>query len=141
SPEGIARIRPGGNLRGPASALGTFYEDLLSPESSRLLKAETIRQFTGRVRVDLFDETFKHVMDWGLGFMPDNKRHGPAPYGFGAHCSERTFGHGGAQSSAAFADPDVGLAAVIMFNGMPGELRHQRRIRKTCEAIYEDLKL
>jgi CubicO group peptidase (beta-lactamase class C family) len=142
SPQGQALVRPGGNGRGPASALGLIYENLLGFNKIPILQPETIRTFTTRSRVDMFDETFKHVMDWGLGFMPDNKKYGPAvPYGYGKHCSNETFGHSGSQSSTAFADPEYGLAAVVMFNGMPGELRHQRRIKKTCEAIYQDLEL
>ena len=96
-----------------------------------------------RFRFGMFDETFRHVMDWGLGFIVDSKRYGPetVPYGFGPHASSRTFGHGGAESSIGFADPEAGLVVAWVANGMPGEARHNRRNRAINAAIYEDLGL
>ena len=90
----------------------------------------------------MLDETFGQVMDWGLGFLLDNKRYGPAiPYGYGRHASARTFGHSGKESSTGFADPDAGLVVTVVFNGMPGEPKHDRRLRHVTAAIYEDLGL
>ncbi|MBU0677446.1 MAG: beta-lactamase family protein [Verrucomicrobia bacterium] len=143
--QGCALVRPGGNGRGPVRELGRLYEELLRclNGSGHLWSAETIQLFTSRQRRDMEDETFGHVMDWGLGFVPDNKHHGidTVPYSYGPHCSELTFGHSGSQSSTAFADPVHGLVVAVAFNGMPGELLHQKRIRAVCRAIYEDLGL
>lgn len=63
------------------------------------------------------------------------------PYGYGKHASEETFGHGGMQSSGGFADPRHGLCGAIIFNGLPGEPKHQRRIDGAMTALYEDLGL
>ncbi|HBL43542.1 MAG TPA: serine hydrolase, partial [Planctomycetaceae bacterium] len=52
-----------------------------------------------------------------------------------------SFGHGGSQSSIAFADPERELVVAVVANGRPGEPRHQRRAREINEAIYEDLRL
>jgi hypothetical protein len=50
---------PGGNARGPVRELGRFYESLLG-FGPRLLKGETVAEFTRRHRVGLFDHTFQH---------------------------------------------------------------------------------
>ncbi len=90
----------------------------------------------------MYDHTFKHNMDWGLGFILNSPTPDPdLPYGFGPHASPRTFGHGGAQSSAGFADPEHHLVVAYVFNGMPGEVKHQQRLQALNTAIYEDLEL
>jgi CubicO group peptidase (beta-lactamase class C family) len=91
----------------------------------------------------MFDETFRHIMDWGLGFMVNSNRYGAntVPYGFGKHASDETFGHSGSQSSVAFADPTHRLVVAWVCNGMPGERKHQARAREINSAIYEDLNL
>lgn len=138
----IIRCKPGSGTRGPARELGFFYEALLRNESA-LLSAGGIRQMTSRQRQGLYDMTFKHVIDWGLGVLINdpNGRGESLPYGFGRHASPETFGHGGSLSSCAFADPRHQLAAAIWFNGQPSDARHQERIQGVCAAIYEDLGL
>ena len=76
--------------------------------------------------------------------MLDSKRAcgGPHFYGYGAHASPRAFGHAGFLSSVAFADPEVGLAVALVFNGMPADHGiHTERQNAVCSAIYEDLGL
>ncbi len=106
-----------------------------------MIRPQTCSAMTARHRVGLYDHTFRHEMDWGLGFILDSKRHGmeTVPYRYGDHCSARTFGHSGSQSSAAFADPEHNLVIVLVFDGMPGETAHQKRMRACLNAIYEDL--
>ena len=108
---------------------------------TRILSPDTVRLLTRTHRVGMFDHTFRHVMDWGLGFIVNSARHGAdtVPYGYGPVSGERAFGHGGAQSTAAFADPDRGLAVVIVFNGQPGEPAHHRRLRATLAGLEVDL--
>jgi CubicO group peptidase (beta-lactamase class C family) len=91
----------------------------------------------------LYDHTFKHTLDWCLGLIPNNNYHGvqTIPYGYGPHVSMRTFGHSGHQSSTAFADPEHRLVVALAFNGLPGEMKHDQRIRAVLPAIYEDLGL
>ncbi len=139
--EGAAtQCRPGGGGRGPMRELVRFYEMLLAG-GENVLSPESVRELTARHRAGMFDNTFRHVIDWGLGFILNSNCHGAdtVPYGFGKHASEDTFGHGGAQSSASFADPKHGLVVAIMWNGTPGEPTHQRRARDTLTALYDDL--
>ena len=154
--DGAAACRPGSNGRGPVRELGFFYEMLLgrgTRQGNRVLSAQTVEALTARHRAGMFDHTFKHVMDWGLGFLINPQARGSAPtradesaepknaapYGYGPHASPRTFGHGGSQCCTAFADPERGLAAAIVWNGRHGEARHDERLRATLEALYEDL--
>lgn len=135
--------RPGSNACGPFRELGRFYESLLGFGEGTILKRETSALFTRRHREGFHDQTFGHQLDFGLGFIVDSNRYGreTVPYGYGRHCSEATFGHGGAQSSCAFADPEAGLVVAWGCNGMPGEAAHQERVRAINSAIYEDLGL
>jgi CubicO group peptidase (beta-lactamase class C family) len=136
-------LRPGGTLRGPARDLGRLYEMLLQGgalDGVRVISGESAAAITSPQRAGMFDETFKHTLDWGLGVIIDSKKYGPgAPYGYGPHASPRTFGHGGSQSSVGFGDPEYGLAVAVIFNGLPGEARHDRRLKRVTAAIYDDL--
>jgi CubicO group peptidase (beta-lactamase class C family) len=137
---------PGGNCRGPIRELGHFYEMLLGRgvrDGVTILKPETVDLMTCRHRRGMHDETFKHVVDFGLGLIVNSNRYGPetVPYGFGRYSSEKAFGHGGAQSSIGFADPAYGLVVTAVANGCPGEPIHNKRFRKLNTAIYEDLGL
>jgi CubicO group peptidase (beta-lactamase class C family) len=137
-----ANCRPGGSLRGPAAQIGRFYEALLDGGRG-VVRPDTVREFARRHRVGMFDRTFRHTIDFGLGFLVNSNRHGweTVPYGYGRHASEDAFGHSGAQSACAFADPAQGLAVAWVCNGLPGEPRHQERQRAINTAIYEDLGL
>jgi CubicO group peptidase (beta-lactamase class C family) len=143
---GMAQCRPGSSARGPIRELGRFYEMLLNGGSfngHQFVTPQTINLFTSRHRVDLFDETFQHKLDFGYGFIINSNRYGPntVPYGYGVHSSESTFGHSGAQSSCAFADPAHKLVVAWVCNGTPGERPHQKRHREINNAIYEYLNL
>lgn len=138
--------RPGGSGYGPIRELGRFYEMLLKGgelNGARVIEPETIDLFTARHREDMHDKSFDHVIDWGLGFIPNSAHHGleTVPYGFGPHASEQAFGHSGYQSSIGFADPEHDLAVGIVFNGMPGEAAHHQRIYGVLGALYSDLGL
>lgn len=137
---------PAGNAIGPVRELGYFYEMLLDGghrHGVRVIKSATVEEFTWPHRVGTFDQTFRHKMNWGLGFMLDSKQYDArtVPYGYGLHCSQHTFGHGGRECSTGFADPEHGLVVALVFNGMPGEPRHNKRIRDFATALYEDLDL
>lgn len=134
---GCARCVPAGNGRGPMRELGRFYEMLLHRGAlgeSRIVSPQTVTALTARHRTGLFDETFHAAVDWGLGFAIDT-------YIYGRHCSPRTFGHGGARSSAAYCDPEHGLVVAVVTNGMPVDSAHYPRFNKISTAIYEDLGL
>ncbi|MFL6262451.1 MAG: serine hydrolase domain-containing protein [Thermoanaerobaculia bacterium] len=144
--ERVTRPSPGGNGYGPMHELGRFYEMLLgrgSWRAQRILLPQTVEAFTTPHRVGMVDVTFKHVLDWGLGFIVNSIQHGAetVPYGYGHHASPRTFGHSGYRSSTGFADPERGLAVALAFNGTPSNERHEQRIRSVLDAIYGDLGL
>ena len=77
----------------------------------RVLLPQTVEAFTSPHRIGMLDVTFKHVLDWGLGFIVNSNQYGAetVPYGYGHHASPRTFGHSGYRSSTGFADPEHGL--------------------------------
>jgi len=138
--------RPGGSGHGPIRELGRFYEMLLGRGSLAgvsVISPQAVETLTSRHRAGMFDRTFQHTMDWGLGFIIDSNQYGvdTVPYGYGRHCSQKTFGHSGCQSSCAFADPERGLVVAWVSNGTPGEERHGQRQRAINTAIYEDLSL
>jgi CubicO group peptidase (beta-lactamase class C family) len=132
-------IRPGGNCYGPARELGRFYQALLGHS---LVSHDTLAAMVRRQREGQRDRTFRHVMDWGLGFILDSKRHGSAkvPYGYGPLASDEAFGHGGAQCAVGMADPTHGLVIAIAWNGQPGETLHQQRLHETLRVVYKALR-
>jgi CubicO group peptidase (beta-lactamase class C family) len=147
--------RPGSGGWGPIRELGRFYEMLMgrgriqndkqgmtndNRGERRVLSAQGVEAITARHRSGVMDETFKQPMDWGLGFLL-NRWDAPAemPYGYGVKASPRTFGHGGAESSGGFCDPERALVVAYVFNGQPGEARHHERRKALIEAIEEDL--
>ena len=149
--------RPGSGGWGPIRELGKFYEMLMNRTSSfghsslirhsdfvirhSPLSPQAIEAITARHRTGMFDATFKTPIDWGLGFLLNSPQPQPElPYGYGPQASPRTFGHGGAQSSGAFCDPERGLVVAYVFNGMPGEDRHHERRKSLLAAIEEDLR-
>lgn len=146
--EWVTRPSPGGNGRGPVRELGLFYETLLaggvSPRTGhRLLTPQTVEALTARHRVGLFDHTFRHTMDWGLGFILNSAFYDEPdlPYAYGPHASRRTYGHSGYRSSTAFADPELRLVVALATNGTPSDEAHLKRMDALCAAVYRDLGL
>jgi CubicO group peptidase (beta-lactamase class C family) len=137
------KCRPGASCRGPVQELGRFMEMLYgygARGSVRLLSEGTIEKMIAVSREGIVDKTFQKVIDWGLGFMLDSKQYQEDyPYSFGPSCSDETFGHNGNQSSAAYVDAYHELVVCFAFNGLPGEVEHQKRIKALNTAIYEDM--
>lgn len=143
--------RPGANTYATARDMARLYESLLNhgvggsakQQGRHILKPDTVATITSRQRQDKFDSTFRHVIDFGYGFLINSWHHGPTtvPYGYGVKASHGTFGHSGSQSTVAFADPATQLVVAISCNGMPGEPRHQKRLRTWLSAIEADLEL
>jgi CubicO group peptidase (beta-lactamase class C family) len=143
-----SQTRPPTNARGPIRELGLFYEMMLGrgrarKSSAPILSPQAVEAMTARHRVGMYDKTFRHVIDWGLGFVMQSNQYGAetVPYGYGPHASPRTFGHSGSRSSIGYADPEHGLAVGCLFNGAPDEAKHDARMREVNGAIYEDLRL
>jgi len=142
----LTACSPGGNGCGPAHQLARFYRMLLaggSLEGKRIVAPQTVEALVARHRTGLFDQTFRKPMDWGLGFIPNPAIYGDpdVPYAYGPHASRRAYGHSGFRSSAAFADPEHGLAVALIVNGTPDDETHLRRFQALTAAIYEDLGL
>lgn len=135
-------IRPGSSGYGPAHDLGKFYEAFLYKPPA-VLRAQTIEAITSPHRVGVLDKSFKHVIDWGLGFITQSNQYGATtvPYSFGPHSSSRAFGHGGSRSSIGFCDPEFELVVVALFNRAKTESEHHARMLEVNAAIYEDLRL
>lgn len=112
-------------------------------DGERLLDETIVKDMVARHREGLTDETFGAVIDWGRGLMINSwsYRQRPAPYGYGDFASDAAFGHGGARSSVAFADPRHGLAVALIANGLPTEAVNHRRTQPAITALYEDLGL
>ena len=143
SPARASAPSPGGNIRGPIRELGLFYEMLLhegAGPSVEILRTQTVAAMTARHRIGEYDQTLGHVIDFGLGVIIDSNCYGAAtvPYGYGQYCSPRAFGHGGAQSSQGWCDPETGLVVAYYFNARAGEGQHNRRTRQLNEAIALD---
>jgi CubicO group peptidase (beta-lactamase class C family) len=143
---GLTTCSPGSNGCGPMRELGWLYEALLGGgerRGARILTPQTVEALTARQRTGLLDQTFRKVMDWGLGFIPNPAIYGDpdVPYAYGRHASRRAYGHSGRRSSTAFADPEHGLVVALMVNGLPSDVDHAERFRGLLEAIYEDLEL
>lgn len=146
SSRGFRRPSPSGGGVGPMADLVKLFEALLgggAREGERVLSSAAVAALVQPVRVGMHDETFGMVIDWSLGLMVNSwqYRQAPAPYGYGDHASPSAFGHGGQQSSIAFADPAHGLAVALCCNGRPGEALNHRRTQPVLTALYEELGL
>lgn len=143
------RCSPAGGGCGPMRELARFYAALLAggalpgASSGRLLRPQTVEALVARHRTGLLDHTFRKVMDWGLGFIPNPGVYGDpgVPYAYGPHASRRAYGHSGNRSSTAFADPEHGLVVALAVNGLPEDDRHHDRFQRLTGAVYEDLGL
>lgn len=136
--EGDPGEGPGGGLTGNTSALALFYEKLAG---GHLLKPATLEKMLRPAREGMMDATFGHTMDFGLGVILNRNRHGvpDVPYGFGTRAGDKSFGHGGARSSIAFADPAAGFTAAVFLNGRVPETEHQPRMRKVLDLLRSEL--
>lgn len=127
----IAKVEPGGSMRGPARELARFYESLLGFGPS-IIEPRTVEVMIAAHRIGMPDRTYlNQTFPWGLGVEIAPKIPG--------HPGRRAFGHGGMASSRGLADPDCGLVMAFITNGLPNPLAHEERVSSVIDAVYDAL--
>jgi CubicO group peptidase (beta-lactamase class C family) len=126
----LAKVEPGGSLRGPAHDLGRFYQALLDGGPGLFANPVMVDLMAATHRRGIRDRTFLSTLPWGLGV---NVAGGIS----GSRVGYRVFGHGGMATSRAFCDPVEGLVCVYVTNGLAPLLDHERRMTDLTEAVYE----
>jgi CubicO group peptidase (beta-lactamase class C family) len=121
----VAKVEPGGGMRGPARQLGRFYESLLGHGPS-VLGPPTVEMMRAVHRWGLRDATFGTLTPWGLGVAVD----------FSGGTGWRAFGHGGMASSRGIADPELGLVMVMVANGLANYFDAEQRVLEVTDAVY-----
>jgi CubicO group peptidase (beta-lactamase class C family) len=124
----IAKVEPGGGMRGPAHELGRFYESLLG-YGPQILEPGTIELMRAVHRWGVKDNTFGTRIPWGLGVQVD----------FTGGTGRHVFGHGGMASSRGLADPECGLVIVVISNGLAGFIEAEQRNLEVTDAVYAAL--
>jgi CubicO group peptidase (beta-lactamase class C family) len=124
----VAKVEPGGGMRGPARELGRLYESLLG-FGPPLLEPRTVEVMGAVHRYGLPDIIFGgQKTPWGLGVQVAG--------GFSGGPGRRAFGHGGMASSRGLADPDAGLVMVLVTNGLPDPIRNEQRMFAFTDGVY-----
>lgn len=127
----VAKVEPGGGMRGPARDLGRFYESLLG-YGARLLDPRTVEVMTAVHRYGVPDVTFGGMkIPWGLGVQVAG--------GLTGGVGRRSFGHNGMASSRGMADPDADLVLVFITNGLTDPLRNEQRMSEVVDGVYSAL--
>jgi CubicO group peptidase (beta-lactamase class C family) len=125
----VAKVEPGGGMRGPARELARFYESLLGHGTVRVLEPRTVEVMCAVHRHGLRDPILGLAAPFGLGVAVD----------FSGGAGRRAFGHGGMASSRGLADPDCDLVMVVVSNGLPNPLAAERRMMEITDAVYTEL--
>ena len=122
-----------------ARDLDRFYQAVLrglaGEDVPGLPTTSVLATLAADARPRVYDAVLLRECSYGLGFMTTLSDHH-----FGTEIGPRAFGHSGnIGSSYAFADPDLGLSAAIVFNGVvdPDSAFHRRR--SLVRALYRDL--
>jgi CubicO group peptidase (beta-lactamase class C family) len=124
----VAKVEPGGGMRGPARELGRFYESLLG-YGPAVLEPRTVELMGAVHRYGIKDRLFRTNIPWGLGVQR----------AFTGGTGRRAFGHGGMASSRALADPECGLVLALVTNGLPAFLPAEERLYQITDAVYSAL--
>ncbi len=109
------RARPplgGAGLFSTAEDVARFYQMMLNRgalNNKRILKPKTVAEMTRKQTGDLIA---RPGMPWGLGFCIVED---PSKMAANSVLSPGSFGHGGAFSTASWADPNKNLIWVLMF--------------------------
>ena len=106
-----------------------FYESLLG-FGPPLLEPRTVEMMGAVHRYDLRDAVFGFAANLGPRRAPSSSAGGTG---------RRVFGHGGMASSRGLADPDCGLVAVVVCNGLPNPIAAEQRLFEVTDAVYTAL--
>jgi CubicO group peptidase (beta-lactamase class C family) len=131
---------PGGGGYATAAAMQAFYQMLAAGgtlNGTRLFSPRLIQWVTRNQTGDRVDENFGIPMHRGLG--PHVRGTTPAIRGLGTIASPSTFGHGGADTSYSWADPDSGLSFTYLTNGRVGDPWHSRRLDQVSSLAHAAL--
>ncbi len=127
----IAKVEPGGGMRGPTRDLGRLYESLLG-YGPRILDPRTVEVMTSVHRYGVPDVVLGGMkIPWGLGVQVAG--------GLTGGVGRRAFGHNGMASSRGMADPDAGLVLAFVTNGLTDPLRNEQRMFEVVDGIYSAL--
>lgn len=107
-------VCPGAGLIASARALARFYELLLAGGRG-IVRPETIAAYT-RCHVARFDRSNKIPLRVARGFLLGST----FPSAYGRFATRRCYGHAGAFSALAWADPSTGAAIACVTNGNTG---------------------
>jgi len=124
----VAKVEPGGGMRGPAHQLARFYESLLGYGPS-VLEPRTVELMGAVHRYGIKDRLFRMNLPWGLGVQRS----------FTGGTSRRAFGHGGMASSRGLADPECKVVMVVVSNSLPSFLPAEERLFQVTDAVYSAL--
>lgn len=124
----VAKVEPGGGMRGSARELGRFYESLLG-FGPAVLDARTVEVMRAVHRFGMKDRLFRMEIPWGLGVQVS----------FTGGTGRHVFGHGGMASSRALADPEHGLVMAVVTNGLAGFVEAEQRLFEVTDAVYSAL--
>ncbi len=131
---------PSGNGHFTARALARMYAALAgdgSVDGVRLVSRARI-PIMNHILTEAPDIVTLAPMKKGIGFMMGGDTDGVP----GAMGPRRTaYGHGGAGSSIAFADPEVGLSIAVTLNKMQTPLPGEGTTFEICELIRKELRL
>jgi CubicO group peptidase (beta-lactamase class C family) len=128
-----ATLVPGAGLIATAGALARFYELLL--EGGRgLLRPETIGRYTGAHAAGL-DRSNRLPLRVGRGFLLGLRL--PSLYGWSN--TRRCYGHPGAFSAVAYADPGTGAAVAYVTNANRGPYDLLRRAASIGSRVRRSL--
>jgi CubicO group peptidase (beta-lactamase class C family) len=125
---------PGAGLVTDAASLAAFYDFWLrggiAPGGLRLLSPERVaRQLRCHARG--FDRSNRAPLAVARGFLLGTL--GPSAYGFWG--TQRCYGHAGAFSTLAFADPDRDLAVALVTNGNRGRAALLLELMPVVDAV------
>ena len=124
-PDARALGVPGGGAVVRAADLARLYQALLRNPNG-LWDPAVLADGTGHVRSRLVDPTGVPA-NRSLGLMIAGDDGFAAQRGFGRVASAGAFGHDGAGGQVAFADPDSGLSACYVTNGLDQHVIRERR--------------